>query len=756
MYLKSLELTGFKSFAKKSRLEFGNAISGIVGPNGSGKSNIAEAFRFALGEQSIKSLRGKRGEDLIWNGSAEVPRANRAGVMLVFNNERRLLDIDFDEVTIERVVHRDGVNTYAINGTEVRLRDVLLLLAGANIGSSGHHIISQGEADRVLSAHPKERREMIEDALGLKVYQYKKRESEKRLAKCEENITHVESLRKEIAPHLRFLGKQAEKVEKSRVLRDELRVLYREYLIREALYIDTEKEAIIREKKEPEARFREVEEKLAGARKTLERSKTYDEKSKAILSLEKELRSIREEKEALSHDLGRVEGQIVFEERHKSSDETASHAIPLTRVLKLYKEIDTLSWETERENTVIALKSAIKKIRDLFEAFIGRERGSKNVDTSSSALESDLPQLKKERKEMEQKRNECIAREVALEKEYLALQREIEAGRSEERSAERAIFAMREEQNALRAALTVFSARQAAVSRAEDDRKREVTESMALCGHDFTKNLDSELFLNEHGADITHESREKQEARWRELEKMKIRLEEFGGGSGEEIMKEYRELMERDEFLTREIADLHTSTKTLLELITDLDEKLTTKFKEGIITINKEFQNFFALMFGGGTAALSVSFEQKRKSIVLHDDLSLLDETGEESKEDEADREAGVDIAVSLPKKRIKGLQMLSGGERALTSIALLFAISAVNPPPFLVLDETDAALDEANSRRYGDMIENLSKYSQLILITHNRETMSRAGILYGVTMGSAGVSKLLSVSFDEAVTVAK
>ena len=99
---------------------------------------------------------------------------------------------------------------------------------------------------------------------------------------------------------------------------------------------------------------------------------------------------------------------------------------------------------------------------------------------------------------------------------------------------------------------------------------------------------------------------------------------------------------------------------------------------------------------------------------------------------------------------------MLSGGERALTSIALLFAISAVNPPPFIILDETDAALDEANSRKYGDLVEKLSKHSQLILITHNRETMSRAGVIYGVTMGSTGISKLLSINFDEAVQVAK
>ena len=204
MYLKSLELSGFKSFAKKAILNFTSPITGVVGPNGSGKSNTAEAFRFVLGEQSIKSLRGKRGEDMIWNGGGEgsgiTTRANRAYAKLTFDNSRRMFaSIDFDEVTIERVVHRDNTNEYLLNGTQVRLKDIIEILAGAHVGATGHHIISQGEADRILSASIRERREMIEDALGLKIYQWKKLESIKKLERTEENMKQVESLRREIA-----------------------------------------------------------------------------------------------------------------------------------------------------------------------------------------------------------------------------------------------------------------------------------------------------------------------------------------------------------------------------------------------------------------------------------------------------------------------------------------------------------------------------------------------------------------------------
>ncbi|MDZ4284286.1 MAG: AAA family ATPase, partial [Patescibacteria group bacterium] len=233
MHLQSLELSGFKSFARKTTLSFAAPITAIVGPNGSGKSNSKDALQWVLGEQSIKSLRGKRGEDLIWNGSTGVPRSSRASVALTFDNSSRVLALDLDTVVIERVVHRDGVNEYALNGSRVRLRDVAGLLAQANIGSTGHHIISQGEADRILACSASERRAMIEDALGLRVYHYKLAESVKKLAETKENIRSVEALRREIAPHLRFLKKQAARLERARSLARDLVVLYRAYFVSE-------------------------------------------------------------------------------------------------------------------------------------------------------------------------------------------------------------------------------------------------------------------------------------------------------------------------------------------------------------------------------------------------------------------------------------------------------------------------------------------------------------------------------------------
>ena len=198
--------------------------------------------------------------------------------------------------------------------------------------------------------------------------------------------------------------------------------------------------------------------------------------------------------------------------------------------------------------------------------------------------------------------------------------------------------------------------------------------------------------------------------------------------------------------------DLNKSIEALEKLIAELKEKIDKEFKEGVKKINKEFQEFFTLLFGGGTGSLSIVVENKKKRVIPEE----LEGEVEAEEDEEIIFEQGIEINVSLPHKKVKELHALSGGERSLTSIALLFAMSQVNPPPFLVLDETDAALDESNSRKYGDMLEKLSKHSQLVVVTHNRETMSRASVLYGVTIGSNGASKLLSVKFEEATQIAK
>ncbi len=751
MYLKSIELTGFKSFAKKSELLFNTPISAIVGPNGSGKSNVAEAFRFVLGEQSIKSLRGKKGEDLIFNGAGESARANRAGVKVTFDNRKKFFNIDFDEVTIERVVHRDGVNEYSINGSQIRLRDVIELLAGAHIGASGHHIISQGEADRILNSNLKERRAMLEDALGLKIYQYKKQESERKLEKTLENIHSVGALRKEIAPHLKFLRKQVEKVEKAVELKNDLKTLAKEYLHRENIFIKKTKDDILSKRKPLEEKKKGLEEELKRAKAVLEASKNKDAKSEGIITLEGQIQNKRSEKDKLLEELGKVQGEISSEERilKKQKEIVFSNegkTVLLRDVEDLVKNIEGKILEAETSEDISFVKKTFHTLRALFQDFIGSKKEETN-DTLIRESEAAIHRLAVAKKEIQTRIDTTKGEEEKFQKEYSVLQKDIEKEKDSNRDAEKALFRIVSEENVIVGELANLRLREEAIIHTETDFKRELEECAMLAGREI---LDFEKFSIQN----SEEERSLQEDRRRVIEKIKIRLEDSGLSGGAEIMKEFEEVSERDIFLERELGDLDTSAATLRKLIEELGEKLDTEFKIGIEKINTQFQEFFTLMFGGGNAKLSVVKEVKR--IRKDTDLGIGDDETKEPLSPETADEEGIDIEVSLPRKKIKGLVMLSGGERALTSIALLFAISQVNPPPFIILDETDAALDEANSRKYGDMIENLARYSQLILITHNRETMSRAGIIYGVTMGASGTSKVLSIQFEEAVSVAK
>src|SRR3989338_2411353 len=726
MYLKSIELSGFKSFAKKNFFEFNTPISSIVGPNGSGKSNVAEAFRFVLGEQSIKSMRGKKGEDLIWNGATSEPRANRASVKVTFDNSRKIFDIDFPEVSIERVVHRDGLNEYLINGSQMRLKDIIELLAGAHIGASGHHIISQGEADKVVSANPKDRKAMVEDALGLKLYQYKKAESERKLKKTFENVAQVKALRKEIAPHLRFLEKQVEKLAKTEGLREDLVKLALEYFKREDSYITSAKKEIEEERKPLNASLAKLEKELAEAKEILAEQGSQEKKEYLILELEKELSASRAIKDASSRELGRVEGLMdaqssIVRKQQELAASNEHKVIPLKDVEALYKEI-----EIEKDAPGI-----LERIKAKFLNFL-KERRETVASNIIEEAKKYIEELREEKLGVERKQKDAEEKEKKLQADYETLKKAVERAKDSDSSAQIAVFRIMSEENSIRSKLSLLKAREEKVGLEETEFKRELTEIGHLAGGDVLKYGGLE-FSKEEG-------RVNQEERKRTLGRLKIRLEDSSIAGAEEVKKEHLETSERDAFLARELLDLEKSAESLNGLIKDLEDRLATEFKTGLQNINEKFDKLFTSMFGGGEAHLTL----------VKNELPV-----EECEEGEKVEE-GLDIKVSLPKKKIRNLMMLSGGERALTSIALIFAISQVNPPPFIILDETDAALDESNSKKYGDLVELLSEKSQLILITHNRETMSRAGVIYGVTMSGNGISKLLSISFDEAVEVAK
>ena len=754
MRLKNLEINGFKSFSKKTVLEFQNSIISIVGPNGSGKSNVVEALRFVLGEQSIKSMRGSLGSDLIFKGSKNLPQSSRAAVTIYFDNSDKIfklsnetgenINLNYDVISISREVYPDGLNKYILNGSEVRLKDINNLLSSVNIGSSGHQIISQGEADRILNASPRDRREMVEDALGLKIYQYKIKEAGRKLERTTDNMKEVSLLRRENAPHLNFLKKQVDKFEKAKEMQITLLSLYKEYFKKEDIYLEKERSSLLLERNKISSELKSVKEKISEVDVVDKKEENKNEEELKIL--EKKIGEIHGIKNEIEHKLGRLEGMMEMEEHRKEK----MPEVVIKNSGEIKEIFDEISSEIEGaivEDNIAEVKIILLRIRNILKEFSGniissgpRFSGSLSRPDHSKTIFPENPELKKNQQEILVEMQNIKEEENKIFEKIEILKRKIIQENETLHTREKEKFNFRVRYQELASSLGLISVKEENLAKEIEAFKNEIKEGSILIGSEI---LSYKSFEIKGSID-----RSIQEELKKKIERIKIKLEDVGLGGGSEVIKEFEEVSRRDNFLAKEMEDLAVSIESLRKLMADLKEKIDIEFKNGVEKINKEFHKFFSLMFNGGTGSLSIIIENKKKSSVA--------ETSEDEEEENIVQEQGIEINVSLPHKKVKELNALSGGERSLASIALLFAMSQVNPPPFLVLDETDAALDEANSCKYGDMLEKLSQHSQLIVVTHNRETMSRADILYGVTIGNDGASKLLSVKLDEATAIAK
>jgi chromosome segregation protein len=571
-----------------------------------------------------------------------------------------------------------------------------------------------------LNTSIRERKAMLQDALGLRVFEYKKHEALRKLEKTGDNIKEVESLRREIAPHLRFLKKQVEKIEKAKELQENLKKLYLDYLSRENKYLTAKEKQLTKDIVAPEAELKEINSKIEKIKQSLKQEENSEKQ-------EDKLNLLRIEIGELKSKVAQFDGQISSYETLIKEEENRSDSVIIPK-----KELDTIYDELGRQREVAESQSnpdVLRKIvTDLFSSirvFVEKFRGEKTSQLKGE-LQEKISRLQTDKKALGD-------RLQALEDDEKEILKQVQNDNKGDSGSQIEVIDLMNRKNELQIQVSEMKNQTQILLNEKEEFKREVSEGIVLIGREISGYESVEV-----SGDVL-EDREEQKKKRKELERMKIRLEEMGGAGGTEIMKEFEEVSERDIFLEKEIEDLKKSSESLNTLIEELTSEIETRFKAGLDKINKEFTKFFSLMFGGGEAKLQIEREKVRG----------------EFEEDEEQYEEGIGIHVNLPRKKIRGLMMLSGGERALTSIALLFAMSAVNPPPFIILDETDAALDEANSKKYGDMILDLAKDSQLILVTHNRETMSRAGIIYGVTM-TDGVSQILSIKFDEAVRVAK
>ncbi len=767
MFLKKLEISGFKSFANKTMLDFsfsgsngGNrGVTAIVGPNGSGKSNIADSIRWVMGEQSMKNLRGKKSEDIIFAGSGKKARLGSAQVTLYFDNSDKKIPLDFDEITVTRKIFRSGESEYVINGSRVRLQDVVDILAKAGAGKESHAIINQGMADAVLNATPLERRFIIEEAAGVKQYQIKKERALRKMDSTRENLSRVKSLVEEIKPHLKMLKRQAEKSLQGEAISKELKEKQLKYYGYLWSRFDSEKNRLSEEKNEMGRVMMNIQREVDKLVDEINQESKEEKTNVKLIELEKKQKEHRSRISQLERDIYMAEGRIEIEEEKQKNlqiiEEIKIKSIPVdlqyvkNNLEEIRRDQEILIkrlGEAEKLEDLQDIKEFARVIQQkLYNLRLDIEKGKKEekqdeapidlkkemVADSSVIIElqEKIIKTKEEKNKLEEemkKIEEDIRKEVSLEREK----------REKFFVAERNLRLKQDELNKLKDKYNEAKISLAKIEVREEDLKIGVKEALKI---EVTELLKVEEEIDQ----FTME---------RDISKLKFQMEQIGG-IDPMVAEEYNETNKRFEFLSNEMLDLENALVSLHEVIKEMEQKIENEFYETFDKINAEFTKYFRIIFGGGNAHLTKLKIKSRKTKQETNEEEESAEAGIENNKEENEEdhdEIGIDISACPPGKKISNLSMLSGGERSLTSLALLFAIISYNPPPFSILDEVEAALDEANSKRFGRIISELSNGTQFVIITHNRETMRQASLLYGVTMGEDGISKLLSVKLDQ------
>ncbi len=756
MYLKKLELSGFKSFANKTVLDFlpdcdissgGRCgITAIVGPNGSGKSNVADAIRWAIGEQSSKNLRGKKSEDVIFAGTDKKTRLGTASVTLYFDNTDKRIPIEFTEVAVTRKVYRSGESEYLVNGSRVRLMDIVDLLAKAGVGKDSYCVINQGMSDAVLHATPIERRAIFEDAAGVKQFQIEKERALRKIEGTKENLMRVDSLVIEIEPHLKNLRRQAEKAAQGKDIAARLRA--KQELLYGYLWhsFTEERGTLLSERTQLEEIIATIEKNVAELEIVTKDTATAFETNDQEDKIEGELTNLRTALNELMREMSLLEGRREGEvEKRREREAIEIIPVDLHFVEARLEEVSKLQAELIEKLTNAEKLEDLQDIKEF--ATVIRQRVA---ELRTQANEGSV-KMKKVSALSEEERMESDARLAKIESDLAEIKAKIEKSETLVKEKSTELVTLREKSRVERENFFAHEREVREQSYMLQRKKDELNDlkvrlaRVEVREEDLTNLVREELSLSPEALayDGTPVERERLE---KEILRLKVEVEHIGT-IDPLIVDEYQETEKRYTFLATESADLKQAIESLKAVVKEMDEKIDEEFQSAFREIEKKFGEYFQLIFGGGKASLSLVKVRTRKREGGEEEP---EEESEEAREVAEDFEIGIEISACPPGKRIHNLSMLSGGERSLTSLALLFAIISHNPPPFAILDEVEAALDEANSRRFSRMLSELSQHTQFIAITHNRETMSQAALLYGVTMGDDGVSKLLSIRLDQ------
>ncbi len=909
MFLKSMDMFGFKSFADKTHIEFEPGITAIVGPNGCGKSNVVDAVKWVLGEKQAKNIRGQTMEDIIFSGTDQRKALSLAEVSLTIDNTNRILDFDSEMVTVSRRIFRDGESEYLINKSPVRLKDIDKLFMDTGIGKSAYSVLEQGKMDLILSTKAEDRRYLFEEAAGISRYKMQKKESLRKLQDTGENLNRINDILKEIEREKDLKSKQADKtkeflnlkgklseldikvslikyrdlvkkyeknqadIEKLKKEREELSgkvsktsaenekdekrkndLQYQLFEIvkklgdykvrRETIDLATEKnrrlveentarknsvvkkieerkeslERLLIEKKKSEETSLELKDKIVEDKKKL--AEFFDTRKRKIDSIhssrdkiednnrkikdhEMSLKKLREALEVVIKKLvDAIEKRKIELENSENERQDVKRLIEseLSQIeMDLNNAVDELKLKSFDRAWMFLEKIKISVLKEHIYKFESYEDGFRSILFDKTGIHAEKESLDKRIRELvlsidemradnglldefiqnEQRELENInamitriERDIAkyendsnwIEKQIVSLTHQIddikkqidnynedivrtdkiiEDFQREIRESEDKLIQFNEKSEALKKSINELAARRSEIEnniaqRKTDSRKDEEELSR------IHERLGS---LERNGVEISFKRDGIQDYLWTEYEKKVTDLNELKvndtmindfqndiqdikkkiqdlGPINNLAIQEFRDLKKRFEYYLDQKTDIEKAREDIISVIEDINKTSVEMFISSFNEIQKNFAEMFKRLFEGGEAFL---------------ELSEMDNV----------LESGIDIMVRPPGKKFKNINLLSGGERALTAIALLFATYMVKPSPFCFLDEIDAPLDEQNIQRFVKMLREFSKSTQFIIVTHNKKTMHISESIYGVTMEDPGVSKIISVKME-------
>ena len=793
MEFKKIQLNGFKSFADKTNFLIENGLTGIVGPNGCGKSNIVESLRWVMGETSAKSMRGSGMEDVIFSGTSNKASKNIAEVSVSvanIDNQGPVQFKDLDEIIIRRKIEKDKGSKFYMNDKEVRARDAQMFFADLSTGAHSPSMISQGRIGNLVTAKPTDRRAILEEAAGISGLHVRRHEAELRLSAAENNLKRADELRRQQEKQLANLQKQAEEATKYKNISDEIKKIEAGLYYLKLIEIDKEITIENEINSEAEGEVSGFNEKIAELENFIKaetdkvdplREKNIENLSK-IQRLNLDLQNLDEENTRIQDEIENIKKSLqTFDDDIDREKGIVIDANSNEKRLKEEKneliEIDSKYYETEKQSkgdldkSKNKLEIEINKIKELInlkkneeaitalddykiiiEEYAENFSQNQNIKKESikrseriNIIEKEIESWKKLLSNSEKMVNELSQRKnkLNLQLENLNNQPKLQAEKkgqiseglriSEEEKDlnESVIYSTDEKIKNLRNQLNEIQEKSIQI------RERKASSGATIEGlkkrkNDLIERIESELSLNENNilensnlfgkeelpdAVIQEDLLDKKKQERERLGSVNLKADEETNKYETEIKK-----MEKDR------ADLVTAIIKLKESINELNQKGRERLIEAFDKVDRKFNEVYTKLFNGGSAKLE---------LVDSDDPL----------------EAGLEMLVSPPGKRLQSITLLSGGEQALTALSLIFAVFLTNPSPICVLDEVDAPLDDANVTRFCNLLEELTKITntKFIIVTHHALTMSKMNRLYGVSMPEKGISQLVAVDLQKA-----